>query len=76
MKLNRQHFLKAGAAASVGFPAIVRAQGLNEKLQVGFVAVGGRAKKHTQESHQAGLQCTAFADVDKRTWGGVLDKEG
>ncbi|VGO23544.1 Gfo/Idh/MocA family protein [Pontiella sulfatireligans] len=76
MKLNRQGFLKAGAAASIGFPGIVRARGLNEKLQVGFVAVGGKAKTHTLECHNQGLQCVAFADVDERTWGGVLDKEG
>ncbi|VGO17769.1 hypothetical protein PDESU_06371 [Pontiella desulfatans] len=76
MKMNRKQFVKAGAAATVGFPAIVRAQGLNEKLQVAFVAVGGKAKTHTKEAHAHGLQCVAFADVDKRTWGSVHDKEG
>ncbi len=76
MSLNRKNFLKAGAVASVGFPSIIRAQGLNEKLQVGFVAVGGKAKTHTRECHNHGLHCVAFADVDKRTWGSVLDKEG
>ena len=50
----------AGAASTVGFPSIIRAQGLNEKLQVGFVAVGGRAGAHTGASHKAGLQCVAF----------------
>ncbi|VGO13429.1 hypothetical protein PDESU_01986 [Pontiella desulfatans] len=76
MKFDRHHFIKAGAAATVGFPSIVRAQGLNEKLQVAFVAVGGKAKIHTRECHEAGLQCVAFADVDKQTWDGVLGKEG
>jgi hypothetical protein len=65
-----------GAAVTIGFPGIVRARGLNERLQVGFVAVGGRARAHTGASHEAGLQCVAFAEVDRTQWGGVLDKEG
>lgn len=77
MKMNRQHFVKAGAAAAFGFPAIVRAQGLNEKLQVAFVGVGGKAHTHTRICHEQGIQCVAFADVDKRTWkAGVLGKTG
>lgn len=76
MELNRKQFLQAGAMATAGFPAIVRGQGLNEKLQVGFVAVGGKAGTHTRECHKRGLQCVAFADVDERTWDGVLGKDG
>jgi predicted dehydrogenase len=68
--------MKAGAAAAMGFPAVVRARGLNNRLQVGFVAVGGKARSHTRFCHENGLQCVAFADVDQRTWGGVLDREG
>jgi predicted dehydrogenase len=49
---------------------------LNNKLQVGFIAVGGRASKHTEVAHQSGLQCIAFADVDKAAWGGVHKKAG
>lgn len=79
-KLSRRQFVKglsaAGAASTIGFPSIIRAQGLNEKLQVGFVAVGGRAGAHTAASHSAGLQCVAFAEVDKRRWKGVLEKDG
>ncbi len=79
-KLTRRNFVKgltaAGAASTVGFPSIIRAQGLNEKLQVGFVAVGGRASAHTMASHKAGLQCIAFAETDKTRWGGALEKEG
>lgn len=74
--MKRQDFIKTGIAASVGFPAVVRARGLNEKLQVAFVAAGGKARTHTGECHKRGLQCVAFADVDKRAWTGVLDKEG
>ncbi len=78
--ITRRQFIKgtvaAGAACSIGFPSLIRAQGLNEKLQVGFIAVGGRAGTHTGVSHEAGLQCIAFAEVDKDQWGGVLEKEG
>ncbi len=78
--ITRRQFLKrtaaAGAACSIGFPILIRAQGLNEKLQVGFIAAGGQAGSHTGQSHRAGLQCIAFAEVDKTRWGGVLDKEG
>ena len=80
--LSRRTFLKqsgtaaVGAATTLGFPNLIRTQGLNEKLQVGFVAVGGRAGGHTQASHDAGLQCIAFAETDRQRWGGVLQKEG
>ncbi|MHC4725775.1 MAG: twin-arginine translocation signal domain-containing protein, partial [Planctomycetota bacterium] len=44
--ITRRQFVKrtaaAGAAFTIGFPSLIRAQGLNEKLQVGFIAVGGR----------------------------------
>ena len=78
--VTRRQFIKgataAGVASTVAFPSLIRAQGLNEKLQVGFIAVGGRAGAHTGASHKAGLQCIAFAEADKGRWGGVLDKEG
>jgi len=70
--ISRREFMGAAAAAaacSIGFPSLIRAQGLNEKLQVGFIAAGGQAGSHT-------LQCIAFAEVDKTRWGGVLDKKG
>lgn len=77
--ISRRQFIRgvaAAGAASVAFPNVIRAQGLNEKLQVGFVAVGGRAGSHTEASHRAGLQCVAFAEVDKDRWNGVLGKAG
>ena len=77
--LNRRKFLGqiglAGVSA-LGAPSILRAQGNNGKLQCGFVAVGGRAEAHTAEAHRLGLQCIAFAEVDKGRWGGVHGKEG
>ena len=79
-KLTRRQFVKrttvVGAACAIGFPSLLRGLGLNEKLQVGFVAVGGRARAHTGASHEAGLQCVAFAEVDRTQWSGVLEREG
>ncbi len=78
-QLNRRQFIgKLGMAgvATLGFPSIVRAQNLNSKLQVGFVATGGKAIDHLRQCHQHGLQCVAFADIDKRTWKNVLTKQG
>jgi predicted dehydrogenase len=78
--LTRRQFVKRSAAfgvvSAVGFPSLIRGQGLNEKLQVGFIAVGGRAGAHTGAAHEEGCQCIAFAEVDKGRWGGVLEKEG
>jgi predicted dehydrogenase len=78
--ITRREFIKrtaaVGAACSIGFPSLIRAQGLNEKLQVGFIAAGGRAGAHTGASHDAGCQCIAFADPDKNQWNGVLGKQG
>ena len=79
-ELTRRQFIKrttaVGAACTIGFPSLLRGRGLNEKLQVGFVATEGRANAHTKASHEAGLQCIAFAEVDRTRWGGVLQKEG
>ncbi len=78
--ITRRQFVKrsaaVAAACTIGFPRMLRGQNLNEKLQVGFVAVGGRAGAHTGAAHGAGCQCVAFAEVDKGRWGGVLDKAG
>jgi hypothetical protein len=79
-EITRRQFIKRttaiGAACTIGFPRFLRGRGLNEKLQVGFVATEGRARAHTAASHEAGLQCIAFAEVDRTRWGGVLQKEG
>ena len=78
--ITRRQFLKSTAAVaatcSIGFPSLIRGQGLNEKLQVGFIAAGGQAGSHTGQSHGAGLQCVAFAEVDKTRWNGVHGKKG
>lgn len=79
-KITRRQFVRGaaavGAASALSFPKLIRAQGLNEKLQVGFIAVGGRAGAHTGAAHGEGCQCIAFAEVDKTRWNGVLEKKG
>ena len=77
--LNRRKFITQlgfAGAATLGFPAIVRGQNLNSKLQVGFVAVGGKGRSHVDACHRHGLQCVAFADIDKTTWNNVSKKKG
>jgi len=77
--MSRRDFMGGAAAAavcSIGFPSLIRAQGLNEKLQVGFIAAGGQAGSHTGQSHRAGLQCIAFAEIDKTRWNGVHGQKG
>ncbi len=78
--ISRRQFIKGtvatGTACTIGFPSLIRAQGLNEKLQVGFIGAGGQAGSHTAQSHKAGLQCIAFAEVDKTRWNGVHGKQG
>ena len=66
----------ASATLSWAVPALARTRSVNEKLNVGFVATGGRAEGHTGESHTMGLQCVCFAEIDKSRWNGVLGKAG
>ena len=78
-QLTRRKFIKSaavtGVASTLGMPAIVRAQNQNSKLQVGFVATGGRAGAHVGFSWGArnkyGLHCVAFAEIDKNSWKNV-----
>src|SRR4051812_34311733 len=42
MKLTRREFV-AGVASIAGAPAILRGRNLNEKLDIAFIACGGRA---------------------------------
>jgi len=77
--LNRRTFIRQltfAGAATMGFPAIVRGQNLNSKLQVGFVATGGKARAHLGAAHKDGLQCVCFAEIDKRNWNHALKKKG
>lgn len=77
--LSRRKFLTTsglGAASTIAFPNVVRAHKPNSKLQVGFVATGGRAGAHVNAAFEDGCQCIGFAEVDKNSWKSVLGKEG
>jgi len=76
--INRRRFMSqaaAGAVATVAVPRLLRGRNLNSKLNVGFVAVGGRARAHTSAAYREGLQCIAFAEIDKTRWKGVLGRK-
>jgi len=66
--LSRRNFLRltalAGSAASLGFPALIRARGLNEKLNVGFVGLGGMGRGRLQEILDCDVNVAALCDVD------------
>jgi len=78
--ISRRQFIKRsaafGAASFISFPNLIRARGLNDKLQVGFIAVGGRGRHHTGKVFNAGHQCIAFAETDKTRWHSVHAKKG
>jgi len=70
-----RHTAVAGAALPAVMPALVRAQSANDTPNVAFIAVGGRAGAHVGFSKKAGLNCVAFAEVDKNRWGGVMNHD-
>jgi len=77
--ITRRQFIQgtvAAGTAAISLPNIIRAQGLNEKLQVAFIGAGGQADSHTRWCSKAGLPCVAFAEVDKNRWKGVQGKPG
>ena len=78
-QFSRRKFLTQltlAGASTFGFPAIVRGQNLNSQLQCAFVATGGKAREHLNMTHQLGLQCIAFAEIDKRQWKEAHSKKG
>lgn len=67
--LTRRHFLKltalAAGSATLGFPNLLRARGLNQKLNVGFIGVGGMGGARLKEILDCDVNVTALCDVDK-----------
>jgi predicted dehydrogenase len=65
MRTSRRSFLKTTAAATLGFPALVRAANLNSKLQVAAVGASGKGYSDITEigSHPS-VQYVGFADVN------------
>ena len=65
MHISRRTFLKTSAAATLGFPAILRAANPNSNLQVAVVGCAGQGLYDLEQlgSH-ARVKFTGFCDVD------------
>ena len=78
MPLNRRDFVKrvalTAAGAAVGAPAILRARGLNDKLNIAMIAAGGRGAENLKGVAAADnvVNIVALCDVDAN----ALDKSG
>ncbi|MBK1882277.1 Gfo/Idh/MocA family oxidoreductase [Luteolibacter pohnpeiensis] len=68
--LNRRHFLQkttiAAGGAFLGFPAFVRGQNLNSKIQVACIGVGGKGSSDVDNAAACGGQIVGLCDVDAR----------
>lgn len=65
MNLTRRTFIKATAAATLGFPAILRAANLNGNLQVAVVGCNGQGFSDlAQIGSHARAKFAGFCDVD------------
>jgi len=70
---SRRRFLQltalAAGSASLGFPSLLRARGLNEKLNVGFIGLGGQGRSRLKELLTCEANVTALCDVDENQFG-------
>ncbi|MDB6171464.1 MAG: gfo/Idh/MocA family oxidoreductase [Chthoniobacteraceae bacterium] len=66
MTHTRRHFLQTVIAASAA-PAFLRAQGLNNKLNVAIIGCGGRGGTQLDTIAGAGENIVALCDVNSRT---------
>ncbi len=73
--LNRRHFLQqtglGTGALLLGFPAIVRGQNLNSRINVAGIGVGGQGDGDVDRAADCGGQIVALCDVDSR----MIDKK-
>lgn len=69
-KFLQQTGLGAGAML-LGFPAIVRGQNLNSRLNIGCIGVGGKGDSDVNDAAKCGGNIVALCDVDSR----FLDKK-
>ena len=69
-KLSRRRFLQLAAltagSATLGFPSLLRARGVNQKLNVGFIGLGGMGSGRLREILNCGVNVSAFSDVDEK----------
>lgn len=64
---SRRQFLRTtglGAGSILGFPAIVRGQNLNERIQVAAIGVGGKGSSDVDNVAKCGCDFVALCDVD------------
>ncbi|HRJ10674.1 MAG TPA: Gfo/Idh/MocA family oxidoreductase [Prosthecobacter sp.] len=63
--MNRRRFLRQSAAATLGFPAILRSASPNSLLQVAAIGVGGMGGRTLQSvARHEKVKVTALCDVD------------
>ena len=76
--LSRRQFLQttavAAGAVTLGFPALVRGQNLNSKLNLAFIGAGGKGASDTDCCARAGENIFALCDVDKNNAAGQIAK--
>jgi hypothetical protein len=69
--VTRRHFLQqtgiGTGAVLLGFPAIVRGQNLNSRINVACVGVGGKGDSDVDDSAKCGGSIVALCDVDSRS---------
>jgi predicted dehydrogenase len=67
--LSRRRFLQTTAlltgAAVSGFPGLLRARGANDKLNVGFIGLGGQGRSRLKEILNCGVNVAALCDADE-----------
>jgi predicted dehydrogenase len=76
-RFTRRRFLKAAAAAGLFAPAIGRAAGANERLNVAFIGVGGRGganlRSITKQTH-VDVNVVALCDVNNTSLGKAAEQ--
>src|SRR5688572_8727658 len=70
-RVSRRRFLQSAAmgTAAIGFPSILRARSPNERLQLAFIAAGGRGGANLRTMTAQSLvdvEVVALCDVDRR----------
>lgn len=67
--LSRRRFLQLAAltagSATFGFPNLLRARGVNQKLNVGFIGLGGMGCGRLKEILDCDVNVVALCDVDE-----------
>jgi hypothetical protein len=66
---TRRRFLQlstlAAGGATFGVPYLLRAKGLNDRMNVAFIGLGGQGTSRLREIQGCGVNVTAFCDMDE-----------